>query len=120
MKRKVFWVLGFLLIVFTVVYLMWSAFSNANQPPNINFSVVGTESLDQQYLVLVDVKNLGDKTASDLHLEASLNDADGRTQRSTAQVSYLAPNSNQRVGFYFISNPADGELTFKPLGYQEP
>lgn len=112
--------LGFILIGFTVVYLLWSAFSNANQPPNIHFSVVRTESLDQQYLVLVDVKNMGDKTASDLHLEANLNDASGRIQRSTAQVSYLAPASNQRVGFYFTSDPADGELTFKPLGYQEP
>jgi|SRR5690554_3126284 len=118
--EKLVGLMGFLLICFTVIYLVWSAFSNTNQPPDIHFSVVRTESLEQQFLVLVDVKNSGDKAVSDLHLEASLSNPNGHIQRSTAQVSYLAPDSNQRVGFYFTSDPAEGELTFTPLGYQEP
>lgn len=118
--EKLVGLMGFLLICFTVVYLVWSAFSNTNQSPNIQFSLVKIQSLEQQYLVLVDVKNIGDKTASDLYLEARLSSDIGRMLRSTTQVSYLAPSSTQRVGFYFKSDPAQGELTFSPLGYQEP
>jgi uncharacterized protein (TIGR02588 family) len=118
--EKLVGLMGFLFICFTVIYLVWSAFSNTNQPPDIQFSVVSIESLEQQYLALVDVKNIGDKTAADLHLEARLSNANGRIQRSTAQVSYLAPDSTQRIGFYFTSDPAEGELTFNPMGYQEP
>lgn len=118
--EKMVGLMGFVLICFTVAYLVWSAFSNANQPPTIQFSVVKIETLEQQYLVLVDVKNTGDKTASDLLLEARLTSADGSMQSATSQVSYLAPSSSQRVGFYFTSDPAKGELNFTPMGYQEP
>ena len=118
--EKLVGLMGFLLICLTVIYLVWSAFSNTNQPPNIQFSVVRIEALEQQYLVLVDVKNSGDKTVSDLLLEACLTDGDGSMQSSTSQVSYLAPSSSQRVGFYFTSDPAKGELSFTPIGYQEP
>lgn len=118
--EKLVSLMGFLLICFTVVYLVWSAFSNTNQSPSIHFNVVNIEALEHQYLVLVDVKNSGDKTASELHLEGRLISADGDMQRSTTKVSYLAPESNQRVGFYFTSDPADGELTISPMGYQEP
>lgn len=118
--EKLVGLLGFVLICLTVIYLVWSAFSNANQPPYIQFSVVKIEALEQKYLVLVDVKNRGDKTASDLLLEARLTSAEGSRQSATSQVSYLAPSSSQRVGFYFTSDPAEGELSFTPIGYQEP
>ncbi|MCB2425698.1 hypothetical protein [Methylophaga pinxianii] len=118
--EKLVSLMGFLLICFTVIYLVWSAFTNTDQSPSIHFSVVNIEALEHQYLVLVDVKNSGDKTASDLHLEGRLISANGHIQRSTSQVSYLAPESKQRVGFYFTSDPAQGELSFIPMGYQEP
>lgn len=118
--EKLVGLMGFVLICLTVIYLVWSAFSNANHPPNVQFNVINIEAFEQQYLVLVDVKNTGDKTASDLLLEARLTSADGSMQSATSQVSYLAPSSSQRVGFYFTSDPAKGELTFTPIGYQEP
>ncbi|WP_417551122.1 hypothetical protein [Methylophaga sp.] len=118
--EKLVGLVGFVLICLTVIYLVWSAFSNTHKPPNIHFSVVSIEALEDQYLVLVDVKNSGDKTASELNLEGRLVSPNGHLQRSTTQVSYLAPDSNQRVGFYFTSDPAQGELTLSPMGYQEP
>jgi uncharacterized protein (TIGR02588 family) len=118
--EKLVGLVGFVLICLTVIYLVWSAFSNTHKPPNIQFSVVSIEALEDQYLVLVDVKNSGDKTASELNLEGRLVSPNGHLQRSTTQVSYLAPDSNQRVGFYFTSDPAQGELTLSPMGYQEP
>lgn len=118
--EKIIGLMGFLLICFTIGYLLWSAFSNDNEPPKIHFSVVSTEALEQQYLVLVDVSNMGDKTASDLHLEGKLTNGNGLVQRSSVQVSYLASKSTQRVGFYFTTDPTLGELTFSPIGYLEP
>jgi uncharacterized protein (TIGR02588 family) len=118
--EKMVGLMGFVLICLTVIYLVLSAFSNTNHPPNVQFNVVNIEALEQQYLVLVDVKNTGDKTASDLLLEARLMSVDRSMQSATSKVSYLAPSSSQRVGFYFTSDPAKGELTFTPMGYQEP
>jgi uncharacterized protein (TIGR02588 family) len=118
--EKLAGLIGFLLICVTVVYLLWAAINNKNQPPTIHFNVIGTQSLEKQYLVLVDVENIGEKTATDLHVEGQLKSANDLIQRSTAQVDYLAAQSTQRVGFYFKSNPADGELTFTPMNYQEP
>lgn len=112
--------LGFVLICFTVGYLLWSASTNDDKPPNIHFNVIAVESVDDQYLVRVDVKNIGDKTATDLHLEGRIENSNGPIQRSTMRVDYLASGSTQRVGFYFNTNPAEGTLTFVPMGYQEP
>jgi uncharacterized protein (TIGR02588 family) len=118
--EKLTGLIGFLLICSTVGYLLWAAMSNDNEPPNIHFNVITIESLEKQYLVLVDVENIGDTTATVLYLEGQLKNADGLVQRSTAQVNYLASQSIQRVGFYFKSNPAEGALSFIPLNYQEP
>lgn len=63
---------------------------------------------------------MGDKTASDLHLEGRLSSSEGHIQRLTTQVGYLAPDLNQQVGFYFTFDPEEGELMFIPLGYQKP
>lgn len=117
--EKLTGLLGFILICFTFGYLLWTAISNKDLPPTIHFKVIATQSLEKNYLVMVDVENIGDKAATVLNLEGRLKIANG-LQRSTAQVDYLASKSTQRVGFYFKSNPADGELTFMPMNYQEP
>ena len=111
---------GFVLICFTVVYLVWAALTNTDQPPSIDFNVVRTEVVQNQHMVLVEVKNNGDRTVSELQLEARLTDPSGKLQRSVSQVNYLATQSTQRVGFYFTSDPTKGELTFITMGYQEP
>ncbi|WP_139141573.1 hypothetical protein [Pseudohongiella acticola] len=111
---------GFVLICFTIVYLAWLAATAGEQPPDIEFDVVSVEPVMQRYLVLVDVSNRGDQTASALQLESRLVRANEDTLSATSQVDYLAAESTRRVGFYFPANPATGELEFVPLGYQEP
>src|SRR5690554_5685 len=105
---------------FQITALVWSAISSDHQPPEIHFKTVSVESLENRYLVMVDIKNVGDEAATEVHISAELKDAKDSTQRSTVKIDYLASKSTQRVGFYFESDPEAGELTFIPDNYLEP
>lgn len=118
--EKLTGLVGCILICATIGYLVWSAISSDHQPPEIHFKTVSVESLENRYLVMVDIKNVGDEAATEVHISAELKDAKDSTQRSTVKIDYLASKSTQRVGFYFESDPEAGELTFIPDNYLEP
>ena len=111
---------GFLLICCTVVYLTHAALQGSGNPPDIHFELVSIHLGEAGYLVLVDVSNPGGATAADLQLEAQLQGNGAAPETVSSQLDYLAPRSTRRVGFYFATDPARGELMFRPLGYREP
>lgn len=120
MWERLVGIAGFLLVCFTVVYLTHAALQGSDNPPDIRFELVSVRPGEASYLVLVDVSNSGGLTAADLQLEAQLRGTDAPPETASSQLDYLAPDSTRRVGFYFATDPARGELVFRPLGYREP
>lgn len=118
--EKIAGFIGFLLILIMLGYLGWSASSNGDAPPQIEFEIVDIQMLPNNHLVRVIVRNRGGQVAMSLNIEARLQVVDDDPEQSTALVDYLAIESQQEIGFYFKSNPAAGELTFRALNFQVP
>lgn len=118
--EKLVGLLGSILIFGTILFLLWSAVFEEEGTPEIDFSVHEILSVDARFLILLDVHNSGEFTASDIGLEASLSTEEGNTERVEIRLAYLAAGSTRRVGLYFDTDPNEGSLTVRALGYQKP
>ena len=112
--------IGFILILFMLGYLGWSALSNDDAPPQIEFEIIDVQTLPNTHLVRVLVHNHGEQVAMSLNIEAHLHIIDGEPEQSITLIDYLPIQSHQEVGFYFKNNPASGELSFRALNFQIP
>lgn len=112
--------IGFILILFMLGYLGWSALSNDDAPPQIEFEIIDIQTVQNNHLVRVLVHNRGEQVAMSLNIEAHLHIADAEPEQSTTSIDYLPIQSQQEVGFYFTNNPAYGELIFRALNFQLP
>lgn len=118
--EKIAGFVGFILILFMLGYLGWSAFTNDDAPPQIEFEIVDAQATPDGHLVRVLVRNRGEQVATSLNVEARLNMAGELAEHSTALIDYLPIASQQEIGFFFKNNPAAGELTFRALNFQAP
>lgn len=118
--EKVVGLVGFTLIIATILFLLGSAFSLGSEPPDIDIKVTKRTTLSNGYLVTVIVQNRGDITAENLEIEGRLDLADGGEERVSATVDYLAPRASREIGFYFRQDPSTRELSFYPLSFQKP
>lgn len=118
--ERVIGAIGFLLVCFTIVFLIWSAINKESGSPQIRFQVHDISFIEERYLVLLDVYNAGDLTAADLQLQAQLIDINGNDESAVARIEYLPARSTRRVGLYFDGDPNIGELQIRASGYQEP
>lgn len=118
--EKLVGLLGLMLICGTIIFLLWSAPRTDEEALDFSFTVHEAMALGSRFLVLLDVRNTGDHTASELGLEARLSPQQGDTESVEMTIAYLAAGSTQRVGIYFDTDPRDGNLEFRALGYQKP
>lgn len=118
--EKVVGSIGCALIVLTIGYLFWTAITNSDTPPVIEFEVTQIEKLADGYLVNVMVRNQGQRAVTRLNVEARLEGSEETLEQSTTSIDYLAAKSRQEVGFYFTENLERHELVFQALNYQKP
>ena len=111
---------GFVVLCAGLVYLVWAAMTEENSAPKIAFKVQAIKSLDSNYLVTVEVSNRGHESVAALQIEGELEQAAGEPEKSSAQIDYVPSQSRRHVGLFFRSDPKDGKISFRALGYQEP
>lgn len=120
MWEKILGVFGLFLITSGFVYLVWTAITEKDSPPNIVFSVTEIHAVDAGFLVQVEVANKGSQSVAALTLESKLTLESGESEQSNTQLDYLPSRSKNIVGFFFTRDPRQGSLLFKPSGYQKP
>ncbi|MBA2566074.1 MAG: hypothetical protein H0V09_11735 [Gemmatimonadetes bacterium] len=74
------------------------------------------------YVVPVDVRNVGDETASRIVVRTTLQLEGSRQEpfASEALIDYMAGGESTRVYAVFGSDPSAGGLTSRVLGFQDP
>ncbi|MEX0740594.1 MAG: hypothetical protein WD071_14745 [Pseudohongiella sp.] len=118
--EKLVGLVGMLLVVGTISFLLWTAVTSEEGAPEFDFEIHQISASGTRFLVLLDVRNTGDLTASDLGVEARLHTREGSTESAEARIGYLPAGSTRQVGVYFDADPAEGDLAFRALGYQKP
>ncbi|MGI8431668.1 MAG: hypothetical protein ACR2MW_05165 [Chthoniobacterales bacterium] len=66
------------------------------------------------------MKNLGDETAADAHLEVTLTSPSGESEQADLTVPYLPRHATRHAWVSFRRDPREGKLTSRVLGYQKP
>lgn len=90
------------------------------RPPTIGLTVGEPEQTERGFRVPVEVRNVGDQTAADLHAEVVM-EADGaEVERSEFTIAFV-PRKSSRTGWVvFERDPRCCRLTARTLGYERP
>jgi|SRR5690606_1423729 len=111
---------GFLLLCLGFTYLGWVALTEQQTPPEIAFHINEINTLENGYLVQLEISNSGSQSIAALHFEGHLVLQEGEPEISSGTVDYVPAHSKSNIGLFFENDPGKGELKFKALGYQEP
>ncbi len=82
-------------------------------------SIDGTRRVGDQFHVAVVVVNEGDKAASAVQVNASL-EVEGETLEGDQVVDFLAGGDEEELVFVFDKDPDDGELSVEVSGFTVP
>lgn len=72
------------------------------------------------YYLPVIVRNEGDPTVEEVHIEAELDAGTGEPETAQFMIHFLAGGEQLEVTFIFQHDPAEGELTTRATSFQEP
>lgn len=117
--EKLVGILGLILLCAGFFYLSWVKITAGESPPEILFRVNNVVPLDSSFLVNVTVRNRGFQTVTALQVQGVLQVGD-EEERNKLAIDYLPANSTRDIGFFFKSDPREGALEFKALGFQAP
>jgi len=118
--EAVFAALGLLLVVGTVGFLIYRGITSGTRPPAIRIERRAITPQQNGYVLEVDIRNDGDRTAAALTLEGELELPDGEKETSDVSLDYVPSNSHRRAGLFFEHDPAKHPVKLRAKGYQEP
>ena len=111
---------GSVLTAVTIGCLVYHAVTESDRrPPEIVVRLGMPEHHSGRYAVPVVVENRGDETAEGVHVEVTLA-GDGGEERADFEIAYLPRHGTEKGVVTFDSDPRNGTLTARPLGYAWP
>lgn len=111
--------ISLVLIVGVVILLVHEHFAGGDRPPSIAAHAGEAVATAGGYAVPIDVRNDGDTTAEDVHVEGELTWAGG-IERGEAVLSFIPYRSQRRAWIAFSHDPRNGKLQVRVRGYREP
>ena len=107
------------LILGVVVALIIAEIPGSKEPASPQVQVGSPVERDGHFEVPVSVENIGEETAENVQINATLTLDDGE-QTADQSVDFLAGGETEEVVFLFDDDPADGELEVTVGGYSVP
>jgi uncharacterized protein (TIGR02588 family) len=112
--------IGLVLLVGAIGYLVYVAVATPPGPPALTFEQGPVMRSGDGYVVDIVVRNEGAATAAAVEIEGTLRRDGAVVETSTATLDYLPRFSDRNFGLFFSSDPSDGQLELRALGYSEP
>ena len=107
-------------IVMLVVGLILAEIPGENSPPSPTAEVTAeAEQRGDNFFVPVEVKNLGDTTAENVQVTASL-EVEGEVFEADQVVDFLAGGESVELEWVFEKDPSSGTLKVRVSGYSVP
>ena len=108
------------LILATATILIREQLSLGEQPPDPQMELGTPEAHAGYFAVPVKVRNDGDETAEDVHLEVKLLLPGGESETGEFSLPYLPRRSVREAWVTFRQDPRNGKMEARVLGYQKP
>lgn len=108
------------LIILTLGVLTREAMTTRNAPPDLRAEVMGVSPTGAGYRVEFRVRNLGTRAAAGVSVVGQIT-VDAKTvEEAETLLDYVAAESMATGALQFASDPRQGELSIRVVGYQDP
>ena len=107
------------LILAVVGFLIYETAAIGNAPPDIHLQVGKPEVRTGYFAVPIEVVNKGDHTAEGVHVEVMLRSG-GKEETGDFEIQFLPRRGSREAWVTFKSDPRQGQLEARVLGYEKP
>lgn len=107
------------LIALVIGFLIFESATMGDALPDIQL-VTGTPQTRTGYFALpLEVTNKGDQTAEGVHIEVVLRSG-GKEERADLEIAFLPRRGTREAWVTFKTDPRQGTLEARVLGYEKP
>ena len=114
-------IIGGIIAVGLLGLIAWEAIGGGDRGPAVvELRVERVTATAGGYVVEVEARNRGTRTAAGLEIEGTLRAGGETFETSRAVLDYLPGNSRRALGLIFTRDPAEHQLEVRPTGYEDP
>lgn len=113
-------VIGLILVVGTIGFMMYKAFTSKDTPPNFTTKIERIETVNSGYVVIFNLINNGEQTASGVNVEGELKNGGESLEKSGVTFDYAPSASETEGGLFFKNNPNQFQIEIHAKGYAKP
>lgn len=107
------------LILAVISFLVYESFKIGDAPPDIQVKIGVPEQRSGYFAVPVEAMNKGDHTAEGVHIEVVLRSG-GKEETGEFEIAFLPRRGSREAWVTFKSDPRQGTLEARVLGYEKP
>ena len=107
------------LIATVIGFLVFESATIGDALPDIQLRLGTPEARSSYFAVPLDVTNKGDQTAEGVHIEVVLR-AGGKEERADLEIAFLPRRGAREAWVTFKTDPRNGTLEARVLGYEKP
>ena len=111
--------LSALLIAAVISFLVYETATIGNAPPDIHVQIGEPQPRTGYFAVPIQVLNKGDHTAEGVHVQVVLK-AGGNEETGDFEIAFLPRRGSREAWVTFKSDPRQGTLETRVLGYEKP
>ena len=111
--------LSAVLIAAVLGFLVYETAHIGNAPPDIQVQIRTPEARTGYFAVPIEVMNKGDHTAEGVHVEVTLKSG-SEEQKGDFEIAFLPRRGSREAWVTFKSDPRQGTLEARVLGYEKP
>lgn len=113
--------IGFILVASTIGYLIYSAATQGDSPPNLSVENYTVSKSGNAYLVQFTLSNDGENNAAEVTVEGKIEEGGKETETSAVTIDYAPAHSTREGGLLFKTEPVkDKNFEIRAVGYKKP
>ena len=112
--------IGLILVAGTIGFMLYKGLTSKNTPPNFITKIERIEAADSGYIVIFNLINTGEQTASGVNVEGELKNGGENVETSSVNFDYAPSKSEVEGGMFFKNDPQQFQLEIRAKGYTKP
>lgn len=113
--------IGFILVASTIGYLIYSAVTQGDSPPNLSVENYTISKSGNDYLVQFTLSNSGENNAAEITVEGKITEGEKDLETSAVTIDYAPAHSTREGGLIFKHEPVkDKNFEIRAVGYKKP
>ena len=114
-------IIGFVLVASTIGYLIYSAVTQGDSPPNLSVENYTISKSGNDYLVQFTLSNEGENNAAEITVEGKITEGEKEMETSAVTIDYAPAHSTREGALLFKHEPVkDKNFIIRAVGYKKP